>query len=205
MITALLTGSPEPGREADVAGDPGVAGNVAHRVAQRLPIRRGRLAQRLEQQPERVVGQRRDVVRRVAVLLLVRTDELLRHGRRDVGGVVVGEIGAFDGALGQLDELRAAPGIRAHQRLVDALAACLLRDQADVVVVGRQEQHVRVGALDLGQLRGKVAVARRVGLEGDDAAAEFARTSCGTARPGSSVPRRRRHRALPRSSRRASP
>ena len=133
--------------------------------------------QRLPEQAEGIVGQGGHIIRRVAVFGLVSVDEFLGDRRGVVGGVVGAEVVAFAIRAAQLDQLGAAPGIAAQERDGDSQPVGLLDLQRHFAVIVGQEDHIRAGLFDLGQLGGEVLIAGGVGLEGDDLSRRFPRRS----------------------------
>src|SRR5512141_1488 len=132
-----------------------------------------RLADRLEEHVRSVVRQRSEGVGDLAVLCLV-----LLHPCHDlrppvVRGVVVGKITAFDCAPGNLHKIRRIPSVRTDQADIETLLPDLHGDQADLVVVVRQEEDVGARGFHLGQEGRKIDVVLPVRLEGRHFAALF--------------------------------
>ncbi|MGA2082787.1 MAG: hypothetical protein ABSH53_19545 [Holophaga sp.] len=84
---------------------------------------------------------------------------------------VVHEQAALEGVAGQGDQVLGGPAVAAQQQLVDAQFPGLLGGQGDVVVVGGDEDDVRVGGLDLGERGAEVLLAGGVAHLGHHLAA----------------------------------
>src|SRR3972149_5630612 len=132
-----------------------------------------RLPDRLEEQFRAVIRQRPEGVGNLPVLLLVLLYP--RHDLRPpvVRRVVVGEVAALDRAPGDLHQVGGVPPVRSDQLNLQPLLLRLLGDQADLVVVVRQEHHVRPGSLYLCEQRGEVHVVLPVCFEGRRRPAQF--------------------------------
>src|SRR5512143_51871 len=132
-----------------------------------------RLPDRLEEKVRAVIRQRPEGVGDLPVLLPV-----LLHPRHDlrapvVRRVVVGEVATLDRATRDLHQVRRVPPVRSDQLDLQPLLLRLLGDQTDLVVVIRQEHHVRPGRLHLGEQRGEVHVVLPVCFEGRQRPAQF--------------------------------
>src|SRR4030042_5552440 len=117
-----------------------------------------RLADRLEEKVRRVVRQRSEGVGDLAVLLLVLLHPRNHFRPQVVRGVVIGKVAALDRAPGDLHQVGGVPPVRPDQPDLDPLLLDLLCDQADLVVIIRQEEDIGAGCLHLRKESGEVHI-----------------------------------------------
>ena len=86
---------------------------------------------------------------------------------------MVGENAAFDGGAADGEQVGRVPAVAAEELGANAHGPGLLGDQADVVVVVRQEEHVGGDGINLDQLGIEVGGAGGVTLKGHDLAAHL--------------------------------
>ena len=136
---------------------------LLERLADGLRIIAASALDRVDEHLARIVAEGREDVRRMAVFLRERIDEAL-HGLIFVG-VMRAEIRVVQRIrTGDVRDLRIIPAVRAEDRAGDAELARLLHDLADLLIVGRNEDDIRVRRLERRQRRLEIRILRDEGL-----------------------------------------
>ena len=132
-----------------------------HRILRLRRVIHSRVRNRLAQHVPCIVAQRCERIRYRAELGLVPLHKVLHDRTRVVRRVVVAVIPTI---CRLAVEVRRVPTISTQQHCGDALLLRLQGDQVHLLVVGRDEEHVWIGTLDLGQDGGEVRVFLHKGL-----------------------------------------
>src|SRR4029077_4569410 len=162
--------------EADVAGDPGKIPGSRKGVAKGRVLRAARSLQRVGNQPDGVVGQRRESWRRGLKPCEITIAESLSSFGSIFGREMRSEVTIVCGSPGDVEKLRGIPAVRSQKWNVNSQLARLPDAQRGVRVVAWQEDAVRIFLPDHVELGVEVCVSGPIGLFGDYCAAVLEET-----------------------------